>query len=89
MLDIKMCIICWKSDELSAQINSIKEIEGLTVNKRSNKPFYDVIGVINIDDLHRFARILAELLKHDAELEIEDEHLRETFLTLVAPLIEE
>lgn len=86
MLDIKMCIIGWNLEELLIQIDLI---EGLTVNKRSNKPFYDVIGIINIDDLHRFVRILAELLKHDAELEIEDEHLRETVLTLVAPLIEE
>ena len=89
MADIRLCVIGRSTDEFSIQIKSIRQIQGLKVQKRRNKPFYDVSGNIGPADIEVMTAALAHLLtKCGAELEIADKALEQKIIALVEPYIE-
>lgn len=89
MADIRLCVIGRNTNEFSIQIKSIRQIQGIKVQKRRNKPFYDVSGNVGPADIEVMTAALARLLTNcGAELEIEDKELEQKIIGLVEPYIE-
>lgn len=85
MLKIEMCVIGFKNKDFTNRLTDIRKIKGLKVLKRRNKPFYDISGAIETDaDFAAMGAALSYLLTHcNAELEINDDDLREKILTII------
>lgn len=85
MNNIDICVICRKSKDLTNNLTVIRNIEGLKVLKRRNKPFYDITGSIAADsDLATMRQALEYLLNHcGAQIEINDDKLRQVFYEML------
>lgn len=85
MMKIEMCVIGFKNKDFTNHLTEIRKIKGLKVLKRRNKPFYDISGEIEADaDLAAMGTALSYLLTHcNAELEINDDDLREKILAII------
>jgi len=85
MNNIELCVIGRKSADFTAHLAVIRQINGLKVLKRRNKPFYDVSGTLNDEPL--FLRMCGELSylmnNCDAQIEIQDEQLRDKIVKLL------
>ena len=79
MSNINICVIGWKSKELTAYLGNIRHIEGLKVLKRRNKPFYDITGELTSQqDYNKMIAALNSILcECGAEIEIIDDELRD------------
>ena len=78
MANINICVIGWKSKELTTYLAAIRNIQGLKVLKRRNKPFYDITGdLATQQDYNRMIEALSNILSEcGAEIEINDDDLR-------------
>ena len=85
MTNINICVISWKSKELTAHLANIRRIQGLKVLKRLNKPFYDITGELATQqDYNKMIVALSNILTDcGAEIEIKDEALRDKVFAVV------
>ena len=85
MSNINICVISWKSKELTAYLGNIRQISGLKVLKRRNKPFYDITGELSSQqDYNRMIEALNNsLCECGAESEIDDDNLRDKIFAAV------
>lgn len=85
MTNINICVISWKSKELTAHLANIRRIQGLKVLKRRNKPFYDITGELATQqDYNKMIAALSNILTDcGAEIEIKDEALRDKVFAVV------
>lgn len=85
MSNINICVISWKSKELTAYLANIRGIQGLKVLKRRNKPFYDITGELATQqDYNTMIAALSNILNEcGAEIEIKDNELRDKIFAVV------
>jgi hypothetical protein len=85
MTNINICVISWKSKELTAHLANIRRIQGLKVLKRRNKPFYDITGELATQqDYNKMIVALSNILNEcGAEIEIKDNELRDKIFAVV------
>ena len=79
MTTIDICVIGRKTKDFTDQLAIIRHIDGLTVLKRRNKPFYDITGTVKDDaDFALMGKSLSSLITDcGAELEINDKQLQD------------
>lgn len=85
MTKIEICVIGFKTKEFVEHLTAIRQIDGLKVLKRRNKPFYDITGQLTTEG--QFKTMGAELRylfnNCDAQLEINDNALRERIFDIL------
>ena len=83
--NIHICVIGCKTKDFTAHLADIRQIDGLKVLKRRNKPFYDITGDIQSEQAFNvMSAALSYLMTHcEAELEINDAALRDRLLLMV------
>lgn len=85
MTNIDICVIGRKTPDFTQQLTIIRNIDGLKVLKRRNKPFYDITGYVKDDaDFALMGKTLSSLITDcGAELEINDKQLQERVFSLL------
>ncbi len=85
MTSINICVIGRKTKDFTDQLAIIRQIDGLKVLKRRNKPFYDITGSVKDDtDFALMGKSLSSLITNcGAELEINDKQLQDRIFRIL------